>query len=419
VFVDEVRVHLKAGDGGSGALSFRREKYVPRGGPDGGDGGRGGDVRVRAVAGQHTLSALRGQRQHKAERGQDGSGSNRHGRAGQGIVLEVPAGTVVRREDGGVVRDLRSPGDEVVAAHGGRGGRGNARFASSVDRAPRVAERGEPGEEGWFLLELRLVADVGLLGVPNAGKSTLLARLTRARPKVGAYPFTTLSPEIGMLERDGAALVLADLPGLIEGAHEGRGLGDLFLRHASRCRAFVQVLDASDPEAEGAFAAVRAELALYDPALAKRPFLVACNKIDLPEARERLGDLERRLAERGCRSLAVSAAGGQGLPELADAIWRLAAEAPEQEPLPAETKERPDPTAFRVLREDDGFRVEGVTVERRVAMTDMGSERAVRSLQRYLRRKGVEAALRAAGATTGQSVRIRDQEFDFLEGDEG
>ncbi len=418
MFVDEVRVYLKAGDGGNGALSFRREKYVPRGGPDGGDGGRGGEVIVRVAEGETTLSAYRGRHHYKAEGGGAGAAANRHGRDGDDIILEVPPGTVVRREDGSVVRDLRAPGETVIAARGGRGGRGNARFATSRDRAPRVAERGEPGEEGWFVLELRLVADIGLLGLPNAGKSTLLSRLTNARPKVGNYPFTTIQPELGILEREGRGLVLADLPGLIEGAHEGKGLGDLFLRHASRCRAFLHVLDASDEDAFAGFSAVREEVRLYDPELAQRPFVVALNKLDLPEAREAEPGLRLRLEGEGTEVYAISAASGLGLGDLVTAVWRLAALAPQQEALPAETKERQDPTAFRVMLEGDGFRVEGVTVERRVAMTDLDSERAVRSLQRYLRRKGVEAALKRAGAQTGQSVRIREHEFEFIEGDD-
>jgi len=418
MFVDEVRVYLKAGDGGNGALSFRREKYVPRGGPDGGDGGRGGDVVVRVAEGETTLSAYRGRHHYKAEVGGAGSGANRHGRDGEDIVLEVPPGTVVRRDDHSVVRDLRAPGETVIAARGGRGGRGNARFATARDRAPRVAERGEPGEEGWFVLELRLVADIGLLGLPNAGKSTLLSRLTNARPKVGDYPFTTIQPELGILERDGRGLVLADLPGLIEGAHEGRGLGDVFLRHLSRCRAFLHVLDASDEKALAGFLAVREEVRLYDAELAARPYVVALNKLDLPQAREAADDLRTRLQAMGAAVWAISAASGLGLPELRDAVWHLAASAPQQEPLPAETKERQDPTAFHIVPEGDGFRVEGVTVERRVAMTDLDSERAVKSLQRYLRRKGVEAALKRAGARSGQSVRIRDHEFEFIEGDD-
>ena len=418
MFVDEVRVHLKAGDGGHGALSFRREKYVPRGGPDGGDGGRGGDVILHVAEGETTLSAYRGRHHYRAGSGGGGAGANRHGRDGEDIVLDVPPGTVVRRDDGSVVRDLRQPGETVIAARGGRGGRGNARFATARDRAPRVAERGEPGEEGWFVLELRLVADIGLLGLPNAGKSTLLSRLTNARPKVGDYPFTTTSPELGILERDGRGLVLADLPGLIEGAHEGRGLGDLFLRHASRCRAFLQVLDASDEAALAGFFAVREEVRLYDPEIAARPYVVALNKLDLPQARAAAADLQRRLEAVGASVYAISAAGGLGLSELTDAIWRLAASTPQQEPLPAETKQRQDPTAFHIVPEGDGFRVEGVTVERRVAMTDLDSERAVKSLQRYLRRKGVEAALRRAGAQSGQSVRIREHEFEFIEGDD-
>ena len=415
MFVDEARIHLKAGDGGNGALSFRREKYVPRGGPDGGDGGRGGDIVFRVDPGERTLSAFRGRHHYKAESGGGGSGALRHGADGEDLLLYVPAGTVIRREDGSVVRDLRNPGETVLVARGGRGGRGNARFTSSRERAPRLAEQGEPGEEGWFTLELRLVADVGLLGFPNAGKSTLLRRLTNARPKIGDYPFTTLEPELGIAERDGQGLVLADLPGLIEGAHEGRGLGHHFLRHASRCRAYVQVLDTSAEDALFAYRAVREELAMYDQELAARPFLVALNKMDLPAAREALPALREALTREGVTCVAVSAGSGEGLTELTDRIWRLAQSAPVQEPLPPETKERVDPTAFRIVPEGDGYRVEGVTVERRVAMTDFANDRALRSLQRYLRRKGVEEALRREGAQPGDTVHIRDMEFDFLD----
>ncbi len=415
MFVDEARIHLKAGDGGAGAVSFRREKYVPRGGPDGGDGGRGGDIIMRVDPGERTLSAYRGRHHYKAQSGGGGAGALRHGSDGEDIILSVPAGTVIRREDGSVVRDLRGPAESVLVAKGGRGGRGNSRFSTSRERTPRIAEQGEPGEEGWFTLELRLVADVGFLGFPNAGKSTLLRRLTNARPKVGDYPFTTLEPELGIMEQGGAGLVLADLPGLIEGAHTGRGLGHHFLRHASRCRAYVQVVDASDPEAIAAFRAVRQELSLYDEELAQRPYLIALNKLDLPTAREALPALEKELDAAGIAHLAISAGSGEGLSELSERIWQLAQSAPQQEPLPPETKERVDPTAFRVVPEGDGFRVEGVTVERRVAMTDLGNDGAVRSLQRYLRRKGVEEALRREGARPGDTVHIRELEFDFLD----
>lgn len=418
MFVDEVRVYLKAGSGGHGALSFRREKYVPRGGPDGGDGGRGGDVICAADPGETTLARFRGTRRYSAENGGNGSGANRHGADGEDVVLEVPPGTVIRREDGSVLRDLQRPGERMLVARGGRGGRGNARFATSRDQAPRLAERGEPGEEAWFILELRLVADIGLIGMPNAGKSTLLRGLTNARPKVGDYPFTTLDPEIGITERDGHGLVLADLPGLIEGAHAGRGLGHRFLRHASRCRAFVHVVDAGAADPAADLRAVRSEMELYDPELTARPFLVAANKVDLPEARNGLSVLEAAARQFGARTFAISAATGQGLQDLQRAVFRMASAVPAQQPLPAELRERVDPTAFRIVPEADGFRVEGVTVERRVAMADLDNARAVMSLQRYLRRKGVEAALRRAGATAGTTVRIREHEFELSDADQ-
>lgn len=418
MFVDEVRVYLKAGSGGHGALSFRREKYVPRGGPDGGDGGRGGDIICVVNPGETTLARYRANRRHLAESGGNGEGSNRHGSDGDDIVLQVPPGTVVRREDGSVVRDLRLPGERVLVARGGRGGRGNARFATSRDQAPRLAERGEPGDEGWYTFELRLVADIGLIGVPNAGKSTLLRRLTNAKPKVGDYPFTTIDPEIGITERDGHGLVVADLPGLIAGAHEGRGLGHRFLRHASRCRAFVHVVDAAGDDPVQDLRTVRAEIELYDRELMRRPFVVAANKLDLPDGRTRLGEIVAAAEELGAKVMGISAASGEGLSELQTEIFRLAASVPAQEPLPAEEPERVDPTAFRIVPEADGYRVEGVTVERRVAMTDLDNARAVQSLQRYLRRKGVETALRRAGAEGGTTVRIREHEFELSDDDQ-
>ncbi len=319
MFIDKARIHLKAGDGGNGVVSFRREKFVPKGGPDGGDGGRGGDVIFVADAGLSTLLDFQYRQHIKAGRGRHGEGSDRHGRDGEDVVVTVPVGTVIR--DAGtkhVIVDLTESGRRVVGARGGKGGRGNAHFATPTDRAPRRAEPGQPGEERWVELELRLIADVGLVGVPNVGKSTLLSRVSAAKPKIADYPFTTTQPALGVVRvPDGRSFVLAEIPGLIEGAHLGSGLGHDFLRHISRTRAIIHVLDlASERDPVGDFDAVNEELRLYDPALRERPMLVALNKIDVAEGRARAAEVAARLAARGLRAWPVSAVTGEGLDDL-------------------------------------------------------------------------------------------------------
>ncbi len=324
MFVDTARIFVKAGDGGDGCVSFRREKYVPFGGPDGGDGGKGGDIVLVADPDLHTLMDFRYQRHFRAERGQHGQGANRHGAAGDDLRLRVPPGTLVRdAETGAVLADLAHPGQEVVVARGGRGGRGNARFKGPTNQAPRHAEPGKPGEERWLELELKLLADVGLVGFPNAGKSTLLSRLTAARPKVGAYPFTTLVPNLGVAEYQGESFVLADIPGLIEGAHRGAGLGHEFLRHVERTRVLVHVVDAAGTEGRDPvedYRTVNRELELHDPELLYRPQVVAANKVDLPAAREHLPRLREAAAAAGHRVCPVSAVTGAGLNDLLAAV---------------------------------------------------------------------------------------------------
>ena len=322
MFVDRVVVYVKGGDGGRGMMSFRREKYVPRGGPDGGDGGRGGDVIVRAVAGTDSLAPIVHRKHWRAEHGGAGGGNNRHGADGADLIIAVPPGTVVRdRDRGHVLRDLTAAGEQVVVAKGGRGGRGNKAFATAVNRAPRIAEPGEPGEERWIVLELKLIADVGLLGLPNAGKSTLLSRLSRAQPEIADYPFTTKYPNLGMVCAGGdRAFVLADLPGLIEGAHAGVGLGHEFLRHVERTRVLVHLLeplpaDTSDPVQN--YRILRKELELHSRELAAKPELVAVSKLDLTGAEE----VRRRVAqELGREVIGISAATGQGLAQLVQRI---------------------------------------------------------------------------------------------------
>lgn len=338
VFVDQATIYVKAGDGGSGCVSFRREKFVPKGGPDGGDGGRGGNVVLRADEGLSTLLDFRYRRVFRAQRGGHGEGGNRTGRSAPDLVIPVPVGTVVKdASTGQVLADLAQHGQEAVVARGGRGGRGNARFATPTHRAPRYAEPGEKGEERTLVLELRLVADAGLVGKPNAGKSTLLARMSAARPKVGDYPFTTLHPTLGVVFLGlGQSFVLADLPGLVEGAHRGAGLGHRFLRHASRTRVLVYVLDAALSEDPiGDLEILRSELAAYDPHLVERARVVALNKVDLPEGRRRAEELREVLVRRGFEVFLTSGATGEGVPALARRLWELVHAARAAHPAPA------------------------------------------------------------------------------------
>ncbi len=322
MFVDTARIRVKAGDGGRGAVSFRREKYVPAGGPDGGDGGDGGDVVVAADASMRTLLDFRHRTHYVAESGGPGEGARRHGRDGASEVIRVPPGTVVRDvATGQVIADLVRAGQSVVVAKGGRGGKGNARFATPTRQVPRYAQPGEQGEERWIDLELKLLADVGLVGFPNVGKSTLISRISAARPKIADYPFTTLVPNLGVVDLgEGRSFVVADIPGLVEGAHAGVGLGHEFLRHVERTRVLVHVLDLTWGESHAdplkAFDIVQDELGRYSPSLALRPMIVAANKMDVPEGRARLGEVREALRARGFEVCAISALTGEGVQDL-------------------------------------------------------------------------------------------------------
>ncbi len=417
MFLDEAHIFAASGRGGDGAIHFRREKYVPRGGPDGGDGGRGGDVVLEVAPTLNTLYSFRQRARFRAADGQRGGASNKTGRDGQDTVIRVPPGTVVRDEaSGDVLGDLISPGQRLVVCRGGRGGRGNARFATSRNQAPRMGEKGEPSEERRLLLELRLIADVGIVGAPNAGKSTLLAALTNARPKIADYPFTTTEPNLGVATLEGNPVVLADIPGLIEGAHKGSGLGTEFLRHIRRTRVLTHLIDGSAPAPLIDFSQINAELALFDPTLGTKPQVVAVNKMDLPHVRGRWPELQAAFGERGVSPLPISAMAGTGLDELLRAVQDALRQAPPpsvEETVPLYRPE-PGPSDYTVARDPDGaWRVSGKAIERAAKMTYWEHDEAVRRFQGLLEHLGVEEALRAAGAREGETVRIGEFELEW------
>lgn len=424
MFYDTAKIYVKAGDGGDGVISFRREKHVPEGGPDGGDGGRGGNVVFLVDEGLRTLVDFKYNRHYKAERGQHGRGKNMHGKGGEDLVIRVPPGTLVKdAETGEVLMDLIVPGTKVIVARGGRGGRGNARFLSNKHKAPRIAEKGEPGEERWLLLELKLLADVGLLGFPNAGKSTLISRISAAKPKIADYPFTTLTPNLGVVDlEEGKSFVVADIPGLIEGAHQGVGLGHDFLRHLERTRVLIHLVDLANWEYEPfeAYQIINRELELYSRELSRKPQIVAANKIDLPEAKERLEQLRQAL-EPEVTVIPISAVTGEGVQELLYKVANMLEEIGEVEPVTyqeasfRETRYQGETEPFTITVEEGIYIVQGAEVERHVAMTDLANEEAVRRLQRIFFRMGLDDALREAGARHGDEVRIGDLIFDFIE----
>lgn len=414
-FVDEAQVHVRGGDGGAGAVSFRREAHVARGGPDGGDGGSGGDVWLVAGGSHVTLLAFRDHPHRRAGDGAHGRGARRHGASGADVRVPVPVGTVVRDRSGAVVADLAAPGDSLLAARGGRGGRGNARFLSNARRAPSFAEQGERGEEHWYDLELKLVADAAIVGFPNAGKSTLLARVSAARPKIAPYPFTTLEPHLGVVRRPGGAgdLVLADVPGLIEGASQGRGLGHRFLRHVERARVLVLLCDLAEPEGRSVAEqqeVLLGELAGYRPELLARPRIVVGSRLDLAVRTPGAESAE----SAGC-DLKISAVTGAGLDEL---LRRVAALVDRARAEPAVTRSpivhRPTPVGVAVVRDPDGaFRVVGRAAERAVALADLTNPEAVAYVQARLHRLGVDRALARAGAEAGDVVRIAGHELTW------
>ncbi len=420
LFFDEAKIFVQAGDGGNGVVSFRREKFVPHGGPDGGHGGKGGDVVLVVNPRLNTLLSFKNRSHFKAERGTHGQGKNKTGKNGEDLLIPVPPSTVVHDADtDALVADLLRRDDRVVTAHGGRGGRGNSAFASSTNQVPRWAEKGEPGESRWVRLELKLVADVGIIGMPNAGKSTLLASVTAAKPKIADYPFTTLVPNLGVAVVDDRELVLADIPGLIEGAHTGSGLGDKFLRHIERTRVLIHLLDGAGDDPIAAFDTINAELAQFNPRLSKEPQIVALNKMDLPDAQARWRQVQKAMAKRDLEVFAISAVTGQGVQELLRAVANRLIETPVE--APAVEEELPvirpteDENAFDISREQNAFRVRGRKVERVVAMTNFDQEEAILRLHRVFKSMGVTDALERAGIRPGDMVRIGDVELEWNE----
>lgn len=420
MFIDKVRINIKAGDGGHGAVSFRREKYVPRGGPDGGDGGMGGSVVVRVNERVSTLGEFRYKRLLRADQGEDGSGGQKRGSDGKDLVLSVPVGTIVWQERPGggdkeVVAELLSEGQEVVLVRGGRRGRGNARFATATLQAPRFAQRGSLGEEGTFLLELKLLADVGIVGYPNAGKSTLLAALTQARPKIAAYPFTTLEPNLAMVETQKRAFLLADIPGIIEGAHQGVGLGEEFLRHIERTRLLIHVVDGSSEDPLRQWQQVNREMALYNPLLPEKPQIVALNKVDLLTSQDRQNEIRDIFRKSGQQPLFISALYRTGVQELLEHVLALL----EKEAEVRGTEEggfqlfRPRPVVeqVEVVRQGEVYDVRAPRAERIMALSDLKDEEAYTLLKRKLSRLGVVKALKGAGVEPGDMVRIGAVQF--------
>ncbi|MDQ2807867.1 MAG: GTPase ObgE [Chloroflexota bacterium] len=456
MFYDKAKIEIRAGKGGDGSASFRREKYVALGGPDGGDGGRGGSVRLRVNPQLNTLLPFHYKQKFKAEDGGQGKAKKMHGANAPDLIIDVPPGTFVRVIEIDIIDptmrktqeyDLVEPGQELVVARGGRGGLGNVHFATSTHQAPRIAENGEPGQDRNLEMELKLIADVGLLGYPNAGKSTLLSRISAARPKIGDYPFTTLEPQLGMVEVDTQTFVVADIPGLIEGASEGAGLGLEFLRHVERCRLLIHLIDGAsglfpglteedlaalpvdeqpDRDPISDFERINGELAAYSPLLAARPQVVAINKMDLAETQARWPRLRTWFTTHGYSVVGISAATGQGLQELLRKVATELRELPPREALapapPAATGDEathtlrgePNEEAFTVMKVDATFyRVFGTKIERTVNMTRMDNEESLDRLQNVLERTGISKALEAAGIVPGDTVVIGRMEMEW------
>ena len=426
MFYDRAKINLKAGKGGDGMVSFRREKFVPEGGPNGGDGGRGGSIYLVADHNLTTLLDFKMKQHYKAPAGEKGQNSNKMGKSGQDIYLRVPRGTIVRFDgEESIFADLVEEGQTVCVVKGGRGGRGNARFASNRDKAPEVAEKGEPGEEAWIRLELKVLADVGLVGMPNAGKSTFISAVSSARPKIADYPFTTLEPNLGVVKMgDEGSFCIADVPGLIENAHAGAGLGHFFLRHLERTSVLVHMLDMSGQEGRDPledFEVISEELKKYKEELWSKPRIVAANKMDLPESEENLKRFKEKYGDE-FEIFALSAAmgsnkGGGDMQKLLFRCFEMVQNAPKEETKPLEEQkitEFKERKPFSIKYNPGGwYEVEGEEVKKWIAMTDFGNEAAVSRLQRIFKAMGLDEGLRREGCRHGDTVVAYDLEFEF------
>ena len=420
MFIDQAEIFVRSGQGGNGMVHFRREKYVPRGGPDGGDGGKGGDVIVEVKVTLNTLSKYRHVRRYIADSGKGGGANNRYGKSADNLIIHVPAGTVIYDNDSGaILGDLTDDGQQLLICKGGRGGRGNTHFKNSRHQAPRTAEKGEPYEEKNIRLELKLIADIGLIGVPNAGKSTLLAALTNAQPKIASYPFTTIIPNLGVAPiSEYESIVLADIPGLIEGAAQGAGLGHEFLRHIQRTRVLIHLLDGMGEDPVADFSQINTELSLFDPRLGEKPQVIAMNKIDQPDAQERWETVKAELEARGHEVVAISALARTDIRQvLMKAVEKLADTPTLEEvaPLPIYRVET-DPNEFEITREPDAsWRISGLAIERAAKMTYWEHYGSIRRFQKIMAALGIEKALRNAGIEEGDTVRIDEYELEWQE----
>ena len=419
MFIDQVNIHVKSGKGGDGMVHFRREKFVPLGGPDGGDGGKGGDVIFEVKPTLNTLSAFRQNEKFAAQPGKNGGGSQMTGRGAEDLIISVPPGTVIYdAETGALLGDLTNPGQRLTVCKGGRGGRGNQHFVNSRNQAPRTAERGEPHEEKSLRLELKLIADIGIIGLPNAGKSTLLSVLTNAKPKIGAYPFTTLEPNLGVANiDDDTTVVMADIPGLIEGAAEGAGLGHDFLRHIQRTRVLIHMIDGQSEDPLADFSQINTELSLFDTKLGNKPQIVVLNKIDQPDVLERLKEIKASFKKKKIELITASAMARTNTRDILISAYKklqeLPAEVLEEEALPV-YKPDVDPNQFEITREESGdWRVTGVAIERAAKMTYWEHDGSIRRFQKLMIHLGVDKALRNAGIEEGDTVFIGNFELEW------
>ncbi|HYF82590.1 MAG TPA: GTPase ObgE [Clostridia bacterium] len=425
MFIDKAKIFIKSGDGGDGRVAFRREKYAPNGGPNGGDGGDGGDIVFVVDENMRTLMDFRYRRKHVAEDGEMGGNVNCSGRSAEDLLIKVPAGTLLRDvETGSLIGDLKHPGDRVVVARGGKGGKGNQHFATATRQAPHFAQPGEKGMERWIEMELKLLADVGLVGFPNVGKSTFLSIVTSATPKIANYHFTTLVPNLGVVEMEGGrSFVIADIPGLIEGASSGVGLGHDFLRHVERTKVLIHLLDTSGLEGRDPledFYKINDELKIYSEKLVNKPQVVACNKMDIPESEENYRIVAEELGKKGYEVFAISAATREGIAPLLDRVYNLLekvkdVEEPVEEILDLVYHNNTSDKPFTVRKENGVFVVEGRLVEQLLASVNMEDNDSIKYFQKVLRKRGIVDELRQFGVKDGDTVKMQELEFEYFE----